>query len=402
MILLRTAPPAAAAGPPVRIPIEKKKMNTLSRPVRARIVLPLLLLVACGEGSEQPVQIGIAGPLSLANGRSMQLAAEMAAEEINRAGGIGGRPLELVLRDDGGSAETAIGVATYLRDSTEVVAVVGHVNSPATLAAATVYNDEANGLAQVSPASSSPLVTQAGRWTFRVCPSDLRHGPAAADWALSRLGSRRAAILYTNDAYGRGVSEAFVEAYRRAGGTVVARDPYLKETAEAAGGVDPYLARAIRGGMDALMIAGQADGGIRIVQAARRLGYRGPVLGADGMTGVKDAGADAEGIFVSSAFLPDGASPAAQEFVKAYVAKYNELPDHRGAMTYDALKLLARAVAESGADRAKVRDYLERVGRGEAAYDGVSGRIAFDEHGDVAEKEVAMGVVRGGKLVAAK
>jgi len=362
-----------------------------------------LLLAACG-GSGEPIRIGIAGPTSQANGRSMKLAAEMAADEINRAGGIGGRPVELKILDDEAKPEKAIAVATELRDDARVVAVIGHVNSPATLAAATIYNDEEGGdpVPQISPASSSPQVTQAGPWTFRVCPSDLLHGPVVANWTYGELGSRRAAVLYTNDTYGRGVSTTFSEAFRKAGGTVVALDPYLKASVEAPGGVDAYLARALRNRADALMVAGQADAGVKIVQAARRLGFTGPVVGADGMTGVKDAGADAEGIFVSSAFLPDRSSPAAQAFVKAYVQKYNELPDHRGAMTYDALKLLARAIADAGADRGKIRAYLEQVGRKQPKFEGVSGTIEFDEHGDVPGKEVAVGVVRSGKLVSAK
>jgi len=200
----------------------------------------------------------------------------------------------------------------------------------------------------------------------------------------------------------KGVAETFAAAFRTAGGSVVAQDPYLPALVEDPTGVDPYLQRALRSGMDALVIAGQADAGIKVVREARRLGFTGPVVGADGMTGVKDAGADAEGIYVSSAFLPDRSSEAAQAFVQAYRQRYNEEPDHRGAMTYDAIKLVAQAIGEVGTDRRAIRDYLARVGvdgSGVAAYEGVSGRIAFDSKGDVPGKEVAMGVVRGGKLV---
>lgn len=382
-------------------------MNNPLRPIPRWVALSFALLAGCDSASGgDTVRIGIAGPLSQANGESMRLAAQMAVDELNGAGILDGRKLELVQRDDGGNKERAIDVAGYLRDSTEVVAVIGHVNSPATLAAAKIYNEEAGGHAnppvvQISPASSSPLVSGAGDWTFRVCPSDLLHGPAVAKHAFAGLGKRRAAVLYTNDEYGRGVAETFSAAFREAGGTVVARDPYLPALLEKPSGVDPYLLRAIRSGMDALMIAGQADAGIEIVREARRLGYTGPVLGADGLTGVKDAGADGEGIFVSSAFLPDRSSDAAQAFVRAYRERYGKEPDHRGAMTYDAVKLVAQAIAEVGTDRRAIRDYVAKVGlpgSGVDAYEGVSGRIAFDENGDVPGKEVAVGVVRGGKL----
>jgi len=382
-------------------------MTPLLRPIPRWIALPLVLLAGCDAASSEPIAIGVAGPLSLANGRSMKLAAEMAVAELNAGADFDGRKLKLELRDDEGSKEKAIPVAGFLRDSTAVVAVIGHVNSAATLAAAKIYNEEegahdSSPVAQISPASSSPLVTAAGDWTFRVCPSDLRHGPVVAQHAYARLGKRRAAVLYTNDEYGRGVAATFADAFRTAGGSVVAQDPYLPATVEDATGVDPYLQRALRSGMDALVIAGQADAGIKVVREARRLGFTGPVVGADGMTGVKDAGADAEGIYVSSAFLPDRSSEAAQAFVRAYRQRYNEDPDHRGAMTYDAVKLVAQAIREVGTDRRAIRDYLARVGvegSGVAPYEGVSGRIAFDRNGDVPGKEVAMGVVRGGKLV---
>jgi branched-chain amino acid transport system substrate-binding protein len=384
-------------------------MTPIHRPVLRRIALPLALLALAGCGgssSDEPIQIGLAGPLGQANGRSMKLAAQMAVDEINKTGGIDGRMLELVERDDEADPDRAIAVAGYLRDSTDVVAVVGHVNSSATLAAAKIYNEEQGGhsgapVTQISPASSSPAVTDAGPWTFRVCPSDLLHGPAVATHAFARLGSRRAAVLYHNDAYGRGVAETFADAFTQAGGTVVARDPFMPELVEDAATVDPYLVRAIRSGMDALVVAGQAGPGMQIVREARRLGFTGPVMGADGLTGVKDAGADAEGIFVSSAFLPDRASEQAQAFVAAYRERFNELPDHRGAMTYDAIKLLAAAIGRAGTDRAKLRDEVEKVGlpgSGVGAYEGVSGTIAFDENGDVPGKEVAVGMVRRGQL----
>ncbi|HEX2094231.1 MAG TPA: ABC transporter substrate-binding protein [Longimicrobiaceae bacterium] len=381
-------------------------MRSRLRPAAPWVALALTLLTGCDRGGGDPIQLGFAAPINQGNGVSARKGVEMAVEEINRDR-IDGRTLELVIRDDEGSPEKALDIAEFFRDSVDVVAVVGHITSSATLEAAKVYNDESGGylkppVPQISPSSSSPLVTHAGPYTFRVCPSDLLHGPKVASLAYSRLGSRRAAVLYTNDAYGRGVAESFASAFQRSGGSLVARDPYLPATVEGPGSVTPYLVRAIRSGMDALMIAGQGDTGIRIVREARRLGYTGPILGADALTGVKDTGADAEGIYISSAFLPDRSSEKARAFVEAYMRRFNELPDHRGAMAYDAVMLLAQAIREVGTDRKAIRDYLAKVGRegsGVAVFEGVSGTIAFDENGDVPGKEVAVGVVRGGRLV---
>lgn len=373
--------------------------------MRAGIVgLALLGLAACGSGNagQEPIYLGLAGPVSQPTGRSFQLASEMAIEEINRNGGIGGRPLALIIKDDEANPERAIEVAAELRDDPRVVAVIGHVNSPATIAAADIYNDEDRGVLQISPASSSPLVTEAGPWTFRVCPSDLQHGPALATWTYERLGRARAAVLYANDDYGRGLRDSFAAAFEDAGGEVVARDPFLPSIMESETTLDPYLERAMRNRANAVIIAGQANEALRIIHAARRLGFTGPILGADGLTNVKDEGEIAEGVYITSAFLPDRPSASAQRFVRAYIDRYDEAPDHRGAMAYDAIYLVAEAIREVGLDRRTLRDYVASIGTERPAFDGISGRIAFDENGDVAGKDVAVGIVREGNIVTAR
>lgn len=366
--------------------------------------LSIVLTGAC-RGSDEVIHLGVAGPLNAPNGASMRMAAQMAVDEINKGGGIDGRQVQLVMLDDRADAQVALTVADSLRNDARVVAVVGHVNSAASIKAATVYNDEAGTgepVMHISPASSAPGFTQAGRWSFRVTPTDLEFSPVLARGAME-LGLRRAAVLYANDDYGQGVMTTFERAFRAGGGAVVSADPYLPAVVERGNELDPYLNRAIRRGADALVIGGQADTGLKIVQAARRLGYTGPILGSDGLTGIKDAGAPAEGVFVSSAFLPDRPTDLARQFVTRYRERYNVLPDHRGAMTYDIINLLRRAIEEVGTDREALRDYVARVGAdgGSSPFEGVSGTIRFDRNGDVMGKEVMLGVVRGGQLVTA-
>jgi branched-chain amino acid transport system substrate-binding protein len=370
----------------------------------AMITLALLLSGAC-RGSDEMIYLGVAGPLSAANGTSMRMAAEMAVEEINQAGGIGGRRVQLVMLDDKADPQVALTVADSLRGDGRISAVIGHVNSAASIKAATVYNaedGEGEPVMHISPASSAPGFTQAGRWSFRVTPTDLEFSPVLARGAME-LGRRRAAVLYANDDYGQGVMTTFERAFRGGGGSVVSADPYLPAVVTRGDELDPYISRAIRRGADALVIGGQADTGLKIVQAARRLGYTGPILGSDGLTGIKDAGAPAEGVFVSSAFLPDRPTDLARQFVSRYRERYKVLPDHRGAMTYDIVHLLRRAIEAVGTDREALRAYVAEVGAdgGSAPFEGVSGTIRFDRNGDVVGKEVMLGVVRGGQLVTA-
>lgn len=375
----------------------------------ALVLLAALAVAGCRDGGEA-VRIGVVGPINAPNGASMKLAVEMAAEELNAdLSRTGGRRIELVLLDDRANADTGMARAAALRADPSVVAVIGHLNSGVSLRAATIYGaaeGERAGtpVAMISPASSAPALTRAGDWIFRVTPTDLEFAPALARMAAGSLGRRRAAVLYVNDDYGRGVMSSFGEAFRAQGGAVVSADPFVPAVLDEPGGIDAYLVRALARGADALVIGAQAEEGIEIIRAARRLGFTGPILGSDGLTNVKTAGPVAEGVYVASSFLPDRPDSTAQAFVRRYRERHGgRLPDHRGAMAYDVMYLLADALREVGPDRRRIRDHVAAVGAGGAAtgHPGVSGVIRFDENGDVVEKPVSVGVVRSGELVTA-
>jgi branched-chain amino acid transport system substrate-binding protein len=353
-------------------------------------------LAACGGASDETIRIGVVGPTQLIYGQSMSAAAQLFQEEIDAAGGIDGRRVELVIRDDAADGETAIGIATAFAADPTVVAVVGHVTSGAELAAAGVYED--SGLVAVSPSATSPAVSRAGAWIFRVCPSDIAHGLALARWVRNGLSHERVVVLYANDAYGRGVLAGFAGEFEDVGGTILSRDPFLTETTQDSAGVDPDLRRAIARGAEAIVIAGLANEAAAIITAARRLGFDGPILGGEGLLGVENAGPVTEGVYVSAPFLPDGTTGDAREWVEAYAAEYGTPPDAFAAQTYDALRLLAHAIDAVGADRTAIRNYLASVGDERPAFDGVTGTIAFDANGDVPDKSVAIGQIRDGRV----
>jgi branched-chain amino acid transport system substrate-binding protein len=382
---------------------------TLMAPLTAALILAG---AGCGgtDGGDA-LYIGVAGPMELSYGKAMRQAVVMAVEDVNAAGGIAGRRIELLFEDDAADPQRAIAIAARFRDDPRVVAVVGHVTSGATLAAAEIYNHPTRGLVELSPTASSPAVSDAGPWTFRVCPSDLYQGPVLANWAIRVLPRREVAVLYANDAYGRGLLESFTAAFERGGGRIVTRDPFLPSLMEEETALDPYLRRAILAGVDGIMIAGLADEGEMILRSARRLGYTGSVLGADGLIGLETRGDLAEGLYVSAPFLPDRPDPAARRFVAAYEERYGESADAYGALSYDAILLLVRGLehtlrsrrTSSGqALRTALRDYLAAVGVDHPPFEGVTGRIIFDENGDVPGKEIAIGVVQGGELRTAR
>jgi branched-chain amino acid transport system substrate-binding protein len=351
-----------------------------------------VLLAGSCTGPGGVVRIGVAGSFSDPIGLPMRQAAELAAEEINAAGGINGRRLELLALDDYADPDSAVFVANQLYQS-DVSAVVGHLFSGMTLAAAPVYNGGEEPLVEISPSSSSPELATAGEYTFRICPSDLAHGTALAHWVRDRLHFTRGAVLYLNDQYGRGIRQAFVAEFTGLGGTLRAVDPYLGDHPD----VGAYLDRLARGDRpEFILVAGNRAEAEDIIREARKRGLDMPVLGGDGLEGIQEAGSLAEGVYLSSPYFPSISSAANRRFVQAYRRKYPNAgnPNQPAAATYDAVYLLREVIARVGTDRAAVRRALAGVGAATPAFEGVVGAVAFDPNGDVSDQNVYIGLVR--------
>ena len=368
------------------------------RPGRTRacaVLLGLVFLGACGRGSG-PVQIGVAAnftdPLSL----PIRYGAQLAAEEINAAGGINGRPIELVEREDYADADSAVVVATDFYNS-PVVAVIGHGFSGPTLAAAPVYNGGSNPLLEIAPAASAPAVTDAGPYTFRLCPSDLAHGSALARWARERLGLTRGAVFYTNSEYGRGIRTAFEAEFASLDGAVVGSYPYLGDTPE----VGPYvdlLSRDKRAQF--MLIAGYDPDARTILTEARKKNLAIPAMGGDGLEQIALSGPVAEGTYVTSSYFSQTSTAANQRFVSAYKARFPTAgePNGSGAAAYDAVYMLRETMQRVGTNRRAVRDAFAGIGTATPAFEGAMGTIAFDENGDVPSLKIYVGQVRDGVM----
>jgi branched-chain amino acid transport system substrate-binding protein len=279
--------------------------------------------------------------------------------------------------------------------------VIGHLFSGMSLAAAPVYNGGDEPVAAISPSSSSPELTSAGDYTFRICPSDLEHGAALAHWVAERLRLRRGAVLYLNDQYGRGIRQTFVREFTRLGGELEAIDPYLGDTPDVAAYLD-RIARNQRS--EFLIVAGNRGEAEEIIRQARRRGLTVPVLGGDGLEGIHEAGALAEGVYLSSAYFPNLPTAANRKFVEAYRRKYPTagMPNQPAAAAYDAVYLLRDVIARSGPERDDVRRALAGVGSATPPFEGVTGMVAFDAAGDVPNQNVYIGLVQRGDVIVAE
>src|SRR5256885_9942703 len=367
---------------------------------RFAVLAVILSLTACSPGSSDsgtPIVLGLAGPFSQPRGVSMKHAAELAVRELNARGGIRGRALALRIMDDSGRPDVAIRVAQQLSEDPAVVVVIGHLNSSASLAAGRIYGEGRRPLVMISPSASSPDLSGINPFVFRACPSDLSHGAQLARYARRMLNARRVGVIYLDDDYGRGLRLSFATEFRRLGGDVIEEDPMLSTTSS----LEPYVSRLRpSGGVDALMLATDLGGAMLALREMGRGGGHWTTLGGDALSGIEKNGPLAEGVRMSVAYLVDQAGDRNAQFVATYARAYpGERPDHRGATTYDIVHLLATVLRDAGPQRRAVRDRVARVGRDLPPFEGVTGRIAFDAHGDVPAKSVVIGTVREGQLI---
>lgn len=365
-----------------------------ARPASLTLGLAVVLLVA-SCGGKSPIKIGLLGTFGDPLGKPERFGAQLAANEINAAGGINGRPIEFVESEDHGDPDSAVTAAEKLAKS-DVVAVIGGSFSGPTLASAPVFNDPANPVTQITPSGSSPDISSAGDWTFRVCPSDLSHAAALARFVRQTLHLDRGAVLYMNNNYGRGFRTAFEREFTRLGGQLVSSDPYLPEkVADAA----PFIDRIALGKEPQfLLAAAYEEDGAALLKMARAKGVNIPFLGGDGLEGIEREGPVAEGAYQTAAYLANNSTSSNAAWVAKYRAAFPQEPppNQTAVATYDAVHLLARVIGEVGTDRKAIRDALAQVGTARPAYEGISGKIAFDSVGDVPEKQVLIAQAHGG------
>lgn len=338
-------------------------------------MLCALLLGLCGcSGKPKPYTVGAAGPWNTDYGLYNLQGVRLAAEEINRSGGINGHQLRVVEKDDGGSGARAADVAEEFIAHPDIAAVIGHVNSSGTLSSARVYDGE---LAAVATSATSPDVSGISKWVFRVISSDSLNGVAMAQFASSLAGvgaTPTASVLYENNTYGRGLADAFRRAFR---GTLISLDPINADLPSA----EPYISFLKPRQPDILFIAGRVSSGLKIIHEAKKQGFNPVFLGGDGWQGIVTDTVASEGTYIGMSFTPEDPSPAARAFVAAFRKKFNTTPDAHAALAYDATMLIAQALRERGDNRKAIRDYLAAL-TVKNAYPGLTGPVYFEKTGD--------------------
>ena len=351
-------------------------------------------LASCSRGGPGGKEIGIGVALDpkRAGMQSIYNGVELAVTQLNGQRN-GGPPLRMIKGDP--NVSDPIRIADSLRSDPAVVGVVGHPESGTTLDAIGEYADTKNlgrnAVVAVSPTGTSPALSGASKWLFRVCPSDVQTSRTVARYVLDSLHGSRASVIYRNDAYGKDWAKSFSDAYREGRGTVVERDPYVA-------GVTPWDAYAAYVKMlkpDVVLFPGSTEDAILALRAMKAIGINPPLVGGDATSGLEANAAEFPNARYAAFFLARRATtPEAKSFITAYRAAYREEPDQRAALAYDAAMLIGRAALEVGPDRAKIRDYIESIdGTKRPAVIGAAGPIQFDKNHDAVNKPVVIAQV---------
>ena len=356
--------------------------------------------VATAARAQTVVHIGLAGPLSggaAHSGKDNENGAKLAIADLNAQRlSIGGQParFELVSEDDQGDPKQATVVALKLCDA-KVNGVVGHYNSGATIPASRVYHDCA--LPLVNASSSSPMVTRQGyETTFRIISNDEQLADALARHAIGVLKAQRIAIVDDRTAYGQAAGDQFAKAVEALGGKILDR----QFTSASATDFAPILT-SLKAKKPELIFYGGLDAQAGpLLRQMRELGLDAKLMGTGGMcTGelarlAGDRNVDGGVVCTTGGGLVS-ALPGGAAFEQRYRAAYHEDVQAYAPFTYDAIMVLVDAMKRAGS--ADPTAYLAALPKTD--YEGITGRIRFDDHGDIRERPVMLIGYAGGKKV---
>lgn len=322
-------------------------------------------------------------------GISQNNAIMMGVEEINKAGGVLGKPLKLIVEDDRSTPGESATVVRKLISSDKVVAILGEFASSRSLEGGPICQE--NKIPMISPGSTNPKVTEIGDYIFRTCFMDSFQGTVMAKFALAK-GFKRAGILTDEkQAYSKGLAQYFREVFTKNGGQIV------KEQSYSTGDKDfrAQLTSLKSTKPDVIFVPGYYNEVALVARQARQFGLKAPFMGGDGWEGdslLKVAWTALDGSYFSSHFSADNQDPLVQNFIQKYKAKYGSVPDCQAALGYDSVRILADAIKRAGStDPKALRDAIAAT----KDFQGVTGKITIDA-GRNASKPAVVQTIGGG------
>lgn len=390
--------------------------------MRKVVIIGLLvatLLVSCGtqEPTKGDITVYVTVPLSgfQANGgQTVVGGAKLAAEHINREGGVNGYRVVIEAIDDESDSDVAVGVAeeiaAAIADGKNVLGVVGHLNSGQTIAAMEIYKDLPINV--VTPTASNPSLTASGyRNFFRVNANDQVQAQVDAGFLVNTLGARRVAVIHNDDTYGIDLADLMVAELERMGAEALLNLQILigpPDPDPTAGEGQPlYYAEAVRqavaSGPDAIFYAGYEIECPYLRYDLAQVGAQGiPFLASDGCflsaaiesddsLHAAEFAAATEGMYVSG-FGPEPRATVDQQWIRDYQRVDYRNPDTYSVNGYLAVRVLAEAAREARSlDREAIAGSLRAL-----SYDSIIGPLTYQDNGDLADPTIYIFQVRAG------
>jgi len=356
---------------------------------RTALLIALLAIIATAlpgcRSASGTIKIGLEAPITgdyAYEGEGFKKAVQMLVDDTNKAGGLLGRKVELLVEDDKGDPKEAALVADRLK-SQKVIAVIGAYNSSATEPASAIYNEA--GILHITPSSTATALTTKGyKRFFRVCFLDDRQGLFAANFMAKVMGAKKIGILHDNSTYAKGLADWSKKYAEEQGLQVAFFDAINPKDKD----FTPTLTNLKAAGLDAIFFTGyHAQGGLLLKQG-KELGLTTHWVMGNACNNpelIQIAGLDAaKGTVVVTEPLPtDLDYPEAKQFNEEFKARYGQYPSSVWwIMAADAFRVIKYAIEQTkSTDPAKLAEFLHSAQF--KNYPGITGPIiGFDEKGD--------------------
>jgi len=359
--------------------------------VFASAVLGIFVLAASVSGQADSIKVGFNVPLTgfaAADGKSAKIGAELAVEQVNAAGGINGKDLELVVYDDQASPKESAPLAAKLITQDGVVAGISGSYSGATRAAATIYQE--NATPYISAYAVHPDITRSGDYVFRTSFMGEVQGRAGAKLVGEMMGKKRVSIITLANDFGKSLEAGFKEKAADFGIEILGEYDYSIKDRE----FGPIVSKVKSESPDAIYASGYFFTAGPLVSQLREAGVDVPIVGQEGYDGemfIKIAGPAAEGVIITTSLDRDSTEPLAKAFIKGFQAKAGYPADMVSASTHTAVLVLAAALKQvDPSDKAALRGAIAST-----SINAATGNISFNKLGEV-KKSVQVQIVRDG------
>lgn len=368
------------------------------------LAVTAMLLIACscaafaGAPSDK-ILIGALAPLTgdaAQYGIAVKNGCNLAVEEINAAGGVLGKQIELILYDDRHDPTAATTGYDRLVNEDGVIALVGAVTTAPTIAAA--QKAVADGIPMITPTGTGAAITQIGANIFRACFTDPYQGELMAHYSFEKMNAKTAAVLYDSGSdYSKGVAQAFEATAKALGITITASEAYPTDTTD----FKAQLTKIKAGNPDVIMAPCYYGTAAMLISQARDLGITSKFTGPDGWDGLLNQ-IDKSNVkaindsFYCTQYAFDAPSPKLAEVMKAYTEKFGtEYLNMFGMLGYEAMHMTAAAIKAAGStDSAAIVEAMKKL-----EFDGLAGVISFKGSNDPVREAYIVEFVDGAETL---